>query len=547
MGASVELKQESSSTPITLVMSPVTAVDWAWWIGLLLGVVLLLALAVWHNNDVCHCAFFALKRWRRRARLPPGHLGLPFVGESLWLLWYYKLARRPDGFLHARRRRYYVGGRAATWACTGRTSLARRPSSSARRRPTSSSSSPPRMAPSASAGPRRSSWASPAWSTSRAASRLRGFILAAINRPGSLRAIAEVVQPRLVAALLSWADKGTISAATEIKKVTFENTCKMFVSRDPSPLTDKIFMVALSHGAQRPRQRLGFNIAIPEASFTGGLVGDSSPFAVLPKVTPIATFLLVILAMAPCLIKAFSNPQPKHIIRLVSYACTCGFMFGWHVHEKASLHFTIPLALIAMDSLNDARHYFLLSIVSCYSLFPLLFENQEYMIKVMLLLTYATLMWVGCTSHFAANSDLEGKKVNRSGSTVKKNGIIGWIGLSYLLGIAARKSAPTTGGVKKPHRYRPGTVALREIRKYQKSTELLIRKLPFQRLVREIAQDFKTDLRFQSHAVLALQEAAEAYLVGLFEDTNLCAIHAKRVTIMPKDIQLARRIRGERA
>uniref|UniRef100_A0A3P9KPW2 Histone H3 n=1 Tax=Oryzias latipes TaxID=8090 RepID=A0A3P9KPW2_ORYLA len=87
---------------------------------------------------------------------------------------------------------------------------------------------------------------------------------------------------------------------------------------------------------------------------------------------------------------------------------------------------------------------------------------------------------------------------------------------------AARKSAPATGGVKKPHRYRPGTVALREIRRYQKSTELLIRKLPFQRLVREIAQDFKTDLRFQSSAVMALQEASEAYLVGLFEDTNLC-------------------------
>ena len=112
---------------------------------------------------------------------------------------------------------------------------------------------------------------------------------------------------------------------------------------------------------------------------------------------------------------------------------------------------------------------------------------------------------------------------------------------------AARKSAPATGGVKKPHRYRPGTVALREIRRYQKSTELLIRKLPFQRLVREIAQEFKTDLRFQGSAVLALQEAAEAYLVGLFEDTNLAAIHAKRVTIMPKDIQLARRIRGERS
>ena len=77
--------------------------------------------------------------------------------------------------------------------------------------------------------------------------------------------------------------------------------------------------------------------------------------------------------------------------------------------------------------------------------------------------------------------------------------------------------------------------------------QLLLRKAPFQRLVREVAQDFKTDLRFQTSAVMALQEACEAYLVGLFEDTNICAIHAKRVTIMPKDIQLARRIRGERA
>lgn len=118
---------------------------------------------------------------------------------------------------------------------------------------------------------------------------------------------------------------------------------------------------------------------------------------------------------------------------------------------------------------------------------------------------------------------------------------------------AARKTgpAPGTGGVRKPHRYRPGTVALREIRRYQKSTELLIRKLPFQRLVREIAQGeavrARLDIRFTSASLLALQEAAESYLVGLFEDTNLCAIHAKRVTIMPKDIQLARRIRGERS
>jgi histone H3 len=117
----------------------------------------------------------------------------------------------------------------------------------------------------------------------------------------------------------------------------------------------------------------------------------------------------------------------------------------------------------------------------------------------------------------------------------------------------ARKTAPVTTGVKKPQRFRPGTVALREIRKYQKSTDLLIRKLPFQRLgnlrsysVRELAHEFKQELRFQSSAVLALQEAAEAYLVSLFEDTNLCAIHARRVTIMTKDLQLARRIRGDR-
>ena len=109
----------------------------------------------------------------------------------------------------------------------------------------------------------------------------------------------------------------------------------------------------------------------------------------------------------------------------------------------------------------------------------------------------------------------------------------------------ARKTAPASATAKKPHRFRPGTVALREIRRYQKTTELLIRKMPFQRLVREIAQDFKTDLRFQSSSVMALQEASEAYLVGLFEDSNFCAIHAKRVTIMPKDMQLAKRIRGD--
>ena len=103
------------------------------------------------------------------------------------------------------------------------------------------------------------------------------------------------------------------------------------------------------------------------------------------------------------------------------------------------------------------------------------------------------------------------------------------------------------GRLVKPHRYRAGTAALKDIRHFQKTTTLLIRKLPFQRLVREIAKDYKTDLRFQSAAILCLQEATEAYLVRLFDDANLCAIHARRVTIMPKDILLARRIRGERA
>jgi histone H3 len=107
-------------------------------------------------------------------------------------------------------------------------------------------------------------------------------------------------------------------------------------------------------------------------------------------------------------------------------------------------------------------------------------------------------------------------------------------------------------GLKRPqHRFRPGTVALREIRRYQKSTDALIARAPFQRLVKEIAQGqatgYREELRFQAAAVAALQEASESYLVGLFEDSNLCAIHAGRVTIMPRDMQLARRIRGERS
>ena len=99
--------------------------------------------------------------------------------------------------------------------------------------------------------------------------------------------------------------------------------------------------------------------------------------------------------------------------------------------------------------------------------------------------------------------------------------------------------------MKKPRKYRPGTVALREIRKYQKSSELLIQKLPFQRLVKEVCSKIHRDLRFQSTALLALQEAAEDYLVRMFEHVNLYAIHGHRVTIQVKDIVLWRRITGE--
>ncbi|GAA5880170.1 hypothetical protein JCM16303_001238 [Sporobolomyces ruberrimus] len=119
-------------------------------------------------------------------------------------------------------------------------------------------------------------------------------------------------------------------------------------------------------------------------------------------------------------------------------------------------------------------------------------------------------------------------------------------------GGAGGKGKTAAAAPKKPHRFKPGTVALREIRHYQKSTDLLLRRLPFARLVREIATDFFDDetgeqvgLRWQSSALLALQEATEAYLVHLFEDSNLCALHAKRVTIMQRDMQLVRRIRGD--
>eukprot|EP00116_Pleurobrachia_bachei_P009856 sb/3470118/ len=131
---------------------------------------------------------------------------------------------------------------------------------------------------------------------------------------------------------------------------------------------------------------------------------------------------------------------------------------------------------------------------------------------------FATRLFVGRRS--ARGSDIVGKKNRKSG-----NGSV--------------------GEVKRKHR--PGTVALREIRRYQRSTDLLIPRAPFLRLVKSVIGDMATkdaNLRLQVGALGALQESAEAHLVGMFEDTNLCAIHAKRVTIMPRDIHLAMRLRG---
>lgn len=115
---------------------------------------------------------------------------------------------------------------------------------------------------------------------------------------------------------------------------------------------------------------------------------------------------------------------------------------------------------------------------------------------------------------------------------------------------AARKTSSVTdseAATKQPTRFRPGSVALKEIRKYQKSTECLIRKLPFTRFVRDIASKFKADARFGSTAMSCLQEASENFLTTLFEEAYRCAIHAKRVTLFPKDVNLVMKIKYAQA
>jgi len=130
-------------------------------------------------------------------------------------------------------------------------------------------------------------------------------------------------------------------------------------------------------------------------------------------------------------------------------------------------------------------------------------------------------------------------------TSAKGNAILNYKNVTNSKLVGGAKSAPAQGGIQKPHRYHPGTVALRNIRRQQKNVKYLIQRAPFQRLVREIGQDYKTDLRFDPLFMDALQTLTEAYMVSLLKDVNLVAIHAHKTTIQPRDIQIARRIRGE--
>ncbi|KAL8830233.1 MAG: hypothetical protein Q9191_001547 [Dirinaria sp. TL-2023a] len=157
------------------------------------------------------------------------------------------------------------------------------------------------------------------------------------------------------------------------------------------------------------------------------------------------------------------------------------------------------------------------------------------------------------TAHPIGQTSRKGRP-SLGGGTGGRGGRFGGKTIGAASKSAKRRSSEIGGSggdgdrARKPRRYKPGTLALKEIRRYQKSTDLLMLKLPFSRLVREIAMQIVSingePFRWQSQAIQALQESCEAFMVHLFEDTNLCAIHAKRVTIMQKDIQLARRIRG---
>ena len=155
----------------------------------------------------------------------------------------------------------------------------------------------------------------------------------------------------------------------------------------------------------------------------------------------------------------------------------------------------------------------------------------------------------------SSSGDASQRILTKKGISPKRRSLAGRVSLPSKRSSSSSYMSPAieqngriikSGGVRQAKRYRPGTVALREIRYFQRSTQLLLRRSPFHRLVREVAQKMmvRGDIMWQSSALEALQEASEAYLIGLFEDTNIVAINAKRVTIMPRDMQVVRRIRG---
>lgn len=188
------------------------------------------------------------------------------------------------------------------------------------------------------------------------------------------------------------------------------------------------------------RKVFGVFVAKPNAGLTGGLVGDFTPYSVFFQITPLVSAMLVLGAMVPCLVQAWRSPSPKGFIRWVSYIFTCGFMFGWHVHEKASLHMVIPFSVVAVERVEDARTFLFLSIVSTYSLFPLLFEAQEYPIKVTLLLLYALVMWLAFSALFETSAaevatveDVNPEKDNND-STAGKS-LVGSLERFYLVGL----------------------------------------------------------------------------------------------------------------
>ncbi|XP_057860948.1 probable dolichyl pyrophosphate Glc1Man9GlcNAc2 alpha-1,3-glucosyltransferase [Cryptomeria japonica] len=200
-------------------------------------------------------------------------------------------------------------------------------------------------------------------------------------------------------------------------------------------------------------RRFGFDFKSPTASLTGGLVGDFAPYVVLPQITPLVSLLLVVLGMLPCIFQIWRHPKQQHLVQWIAYAYMCGFMFGWHVHEKASLHFVIPLSLVGINGLKEAVHYMFLSIVSCYSMFPLLYEDKEYPVKVVLLTLQGVVMCRSFYLHLNKENTREHKASDLSPSKdgpVSQSGLVakfctkdilrnielsGKIGQSYLWGL----------------------------------------------------------------------------------------------------------------